>query len=86
MFAFLYFSQMTIKNASQLFAAFYKTFGYLFLLITVVLFIDSTYMSDVLPNNQHLATLITLIAFAVLYYRSTSRLREQLIYAIIIVF
>ena len=84
MFAFLYFSQMTFKNASQLFAAFYKTFGYLFLLIILVLFIDSTYMSDKIPNNQHLATLITLIAFAILYYKSTSRLREQLIYAIII--
>lgn len=67
-----------------LFSSFFKTLGYLFLFITFGLFLDSTYMSSVFLETQHLATFVMLIGFAVLYCRSASRLREQMIYAVII--
>ena len=75
---------MNFKIASKLFASFFKTIGYLFLLILIVIFIDSVYFSGILPNNQNLANLITLLAFCILYYRSTSRFKEQMLYAVII--
>jgi hypothetical protein len=75
---------MNFKIAASLFSSFFKTIGYLFLFIVFGLFIDSNYMSSILPHNQHWATFVMLIGFAVLYSYSASRLREQMIYAVII--
>ncbi|WKD85862.1 hypothetical protein KCTC32516_01209 [Polaribacter huanghezhanensis] len=75
---------MNFKIATALFASFFKTLGYLFLFMVFGLFLDSTYMSAIFPQTQHLATFVMLIGFAILYYRSASRLREQMIYAVII--
>ena len=80
----MYFRGMNFKIATSLFSSFFKTLGYLFLFIVFGLFLDSTYMVDVLPHNQHLATFVMLIGFAIIYFRSASRLREQMIYAVII--
>jgi hypothetical protein len=80
----VYFREMNFKIATALFASFFKTLGYLFLFMVFGLFLDSTYMSSIFPQNQHLATFVMLIGFAILYFRSASRLREQMIYAVII--
>ncbi|MFT4575225.1 MAG: hypothetical protein ACI9SI_000124 [Polaribacter sp.] len=75
---------MNIKNASLLFSSFFKTIGYLFLFIVFGLFLDSTYMHALIPYAQHVATASMLIGFAVVYYRPASRLREQMLYAVLI--
>ena len=80
----MYFRQMNIKNANLLFSSFFKTIGYLFLFIVFGLFLDSSYMYALIPQTQHIATAVMLIGFAVLYFRSASRLREQMLYAVLI--
>jgi len=75
---------MNMKNASLLFSSFFKTIGYLFLFVVFGLFLDSTYMHAIIPDTQHIATAVMLIGFAVLYYKSPSRLREQMLYAVLI--
>ena len=73
-----------MKNASLLFSSFFKTIGYLFLFVVFGFFLDSTYMHAIIPDTQHIATAVMLIGFAVLYYKSPSRLREQMLYAVLI--
>jgi hypothetical protein len=41
-------------------------------------------MHAIIPDTQHIATAVMLIGFAVLYYKSPSRLREQMLYAVLI--
>lgn len=75
---------MSIHTFTELFFSFFKTIGSLFLFIVLGLFFDSTYMHTSFSDSQHIATLIILIGFTVLYYRSASRLRKQMLYAVII--
>jgi len=77
---------MKIKNASLLFSSFLKTIGTLFLFIVFTLFIDSSYMHARIPHAQHIATLVMLVGFGALYYKSGTRMRKQMIYAVIIGF
>ena len=80
----MYFRWMNFKIATSLFSSFFKTLGYLFLFMVSGLFLDSKYMSPILPQTQHLATFVMLIGFAIVYFRSSSRIREQMITAVII--
>lgn len=82
----MYFRIMNIKNASLLFSSFFKTIGYLFLFIVFTLFLDSSYMHAFFPQTQHIATLVMLLGFGVLYYKSGLRIRKQMVYAVIIGF
>lgn len=82
----MYFRQMNRKTVAALFLAFFKTMGYLFLFITFGLFLDSKYMPPIFENNQHIATFVMLIGFFVLFYRATARIRELMIYAVLIGF
>ncbi len=82
----MYFRRMNSKIAISLFLAFYKTIGYLFLFIAFGLYLDSKYMVPVYENTQHLATFVMLIGFSILFYRSTSRIRSQMLFAVIIGF
>ena len=75
---------MDSKNRRLLFFSFFKTIGYLFLFIVVGLFLDSTYMHGVISQTQHIATAVMFIGFATLYLRSSARLREQMLYAVVI--
>ncbi|WP_372774948.1 hypothetical protein [Mangrovibacterium sp.] len=77
---------MDISVAKRLFLAFVQSLGYLFLFIVFGLFLDSYFMPDIYVPKQHLATIVMLLAFAFLYYRSGSRSREQMFYAVIIGF
>lgn len=82
----MYFRRMNSKIASSLFLAFFKTIGYLFLFIAVGLYLDSKYMVPIIENTQHLATIVMLIGFFILFYRSPPRIKELMIYAVIIGF
>ena len=75
---------MDFKIASALFSSFFKTIGYLTLFFILGLFLDSKYLVEVFSEAQHLATIVMLIVFGVLYYRAMPRLKKQMIYAVII--
>ena len=75
---------MDRKNGLLLFYSFFKTIGYLFLFIVFGLFLDSSYMHGLIVETQHMATAIMFVGFTVLYLRSSSRLREQMLYAVVI--
>jgi hypothetical protein len=77
---------MNRKITISLFLAFCKTIGYLFLFIAFGLYLDSKYMVPVYENTQYLATLVMLIGFSILFYRSTLRIRSQMLFAVIIGF
>lgn len=82
----MYFRKMNSKTASPLFLAFFKTIGYLFLFITFGLFLDSKYMVPIYKDTQHLATIVMLIGFFIVFYRATARIRKLMFYAVIIGF
>jgi len=73
-----------MKTATQLFSASFTTLGYLFLFILFGLFLDSRFMVDFQIPKQDIATFVMLTGFVILFYKSGSRLREQMIYAVII--
>lgn len=75
---------MNFMTATNLFSSFFKTLGYLFLFMVFGLFLDSTYFSSIFPQAQYLAILSMLIGFAILYFRAASRIRELMIYAVIL--
>jgi len=75
---------MTKATATKLFSASFTTLGYLFLFIIFGLFLDSRFMVDGFLPKQDLATIVMFIGFAVLFYKSGARIREQMIYAVII--
>lgn len=75
---------MNTKNAQLLFSEFFTTMGYLFLFIATGLFLDSTYFISVYKEGQHLATFVMLIGFFILFYNSPKRIRELMIYAVIL--
>lgn len=75
---------MNTKDAQLLFLAFFKTMGYLFLFITTGLFLDSIYMVSVCKQGQHWATFVMLIGFFILFFKSPSRIKELMIYAVIL--
>ena len=77
---------MNFKIITGLLNSFFKTLGYLFLYISLGLILDSTYLAEIFEPTQHLATIALLIGFAIVYYRSASRLREQMLYAVAIGF
>ena len=77
---------MNIQIAPSLFSAFFKTLSYLFLFIIFGLFLDSKYMVTLYEDTQHLATFVMLIGFSILFYKSNARIRELMIYAVIIGF
>ena len=75
---------MTIKDTSSLFAAFYKTLGYLFLFILFGLFLDSTFFIDNYSNNQWIPNISMFIGFVFVYFRATEKIRQLMIHAVII--
>lgn len=77
---------MKLKTASALFNAFFTTIGYLLLYIFFGLILDSQYLANIYNPTQNLATLALLIGFVLVYSRSASRIREQMLYAVVIGF
>ena len=75
---------MRLKTLQLIFSALFKTLGYLFLLLLIGLFFDSYIMADYITNGQLFVNIATFIAFGVLFWKSTPRIRELMIYAVII--
>lgn len=77
---------MNLKKTSKIFLAFYKTIGYLFLYIFFGLILDTPYLAAKFEQTQYLALLALIIGFAIIYFRVGKRVREQMIYAVVIGF
>lgn len=75
---------MTISVAKKISVAFLTTMGYLFLFMLTGLFLDSSIMVEIYPDTQNLATLIMLVGFTIVYFKSAGRIREQMLYAVVI--
>tara|TARA_R110002049_G_scaffold19876_5_gene73957 strand:- start:2938 stop:3741 length:804 start_codon:yes stop_codon:yes gene_type:complete len=81
---FIYFSKMSVSTAKTFLPAFFKTLGLLFLYIFLGLFIDSSYVAENYQDLQWLANLIMFVIFFITLFRVNPRIREQMIYAVII--
>ncbi len=73
---------MDLNIAKSLFTASFKTLGYLFLFILFNLFIDSYIATKTIPNNQLYANIIMILGFIVVFWKSTSKIREFMLYAV----
>ena len=69
-----------------LFLVFIKTIGYLFVVVAVGLVFDSTYLATIYPNSQNIASIGSILVFLIMFYRSNKKLKEQMVYAVIIGF
>ena len=64
----------------------YKTLGLLYLFMIVGLFLDSFYMVKITEDAQLYANALMLIVFAITFFKVTKRLKEQMIFAVLIGF
>lgn len=78
------FPEQKYFSLQTLFLASFKTIGYLFIIITIGLLLDSSFFN--IENGQELAVIGAIMAFLVMFFRSTKRLREQMLYAVVIGF
>ncbi|MEO9571227.1 MAG: hypothetical protein ABJH82_13495 [Polaribacter sp.] len=75
---------MSVSTTKIFFPAFLKTLGILFLYIFIGLFIDSVYVVDNYQDLQWLANLIMVIIFGITLFKVNKRIREQMVYAVLI--
>ena len=75
---------MKLETLKKLFLAFCTTLGYLFILIAGGLYLDSYFFADKFHNAQHYANFVMLAAFILLFWQSTNKTRELMIYAVLI--
>lgn len=75
---------MSVVTSKTFLPAFIKTLGLLFLYIFIGLFIDSVYVVNNYGDSQWLANLIMVIIFSITLFKVNSRIRETMIYAVII--
>lgn len=72
------------KKSDSLFIVFLKTLGFLFLLITFGLLLDSKFVIPYFTQGQTIANVIILIFFGFIFFKSSKKVREFHIYAILI--
>ncbi|TXD46390.1 hypothetical protein [Polaribacter sp. IC073] len=77
---------MSVVTNKTFFSAFLKTIGLLFFYILIGLFIDSVYVTENYGDLQWLANTIMVIVFTITCFKVAPRIREQLIYAVLIGF
>ncbi len=75
---------MTASTSKTFLPAFSKTLGLLWLFIFLGLFLDSYQMQKWVEEPQWIANIVMLIGFFLCYWKVTSRIREQMITAVII--
>jgi hypothetical protein len=73
---------MDISTTNSLFTASFKTVGYLFLFILFTLFIDSYFVSDIIPNAQLVTNIVMITGFMIVFFKSTSKIKEFMLYAV----
>lgn len=72
------------KKTDSLFYVFLKTTGILFLAIFLGLLLDSKFVIPYFPQGQFAANIAVIIIFLFVFAKSTKKIREFLIYAILI--
>ncbi len=77
---------MDIKAFKSLLFAFYTTLGYLFLYIFFGLILDTPYLAAKFEHTQYLALIALIIGFAIIYFRVGKRVKEQMLYAVLLGF
>ncbi len=77
---------MSAVTAKTFFPAFFKTLGILFFYIFLGLLIDSVYVKESYKDLQWLANLIMVVVFSITLFKMPPRIKEQLIYAVLIGF
>ncbi|MFN0728077.1 hypothetical protein [Polaribacter gochangensis] len=77
---------MQIDKVKLLLSASFKRIGYLFLYIFFGLMLDSQYFADNYAYGQLWAFFALLIGFLIIYFRVGKRVKEQMIFAVIIGF
>ena len=77
---------MNLKDTVLLLTAFRKTMGNLFLFLAFGLFLDSKYLTSYVENGQLYANCTILCVFIFLYYKASPRIKELMIYAVLIGF
>ncbi|KGL58789.1 hypothetical protein [Polaribacter sp. Hel1_85] len=75
---------MSLSTTKTFLPAFLKTLGILFLYIFLGLFLDSVYVVENYKDLQWLANIIMVIIFSITLYKVNKRIREQMMYAVII--
>mgnify|MGYP000265075087 CR=1 FL=1 len=75
---------MSVVTTKTFFPAFLKTLGLLFLYIFIGLFIDSVYVVKNYEDLQWLANLIMVVIFGITLFKVNPRIRETMIYAVLI--
>ena len=75
---------MSVSTTKTFLSAFLKTLGILFFYIFIGLFIDSIYVTENYQDLQWLANLIMLVIFSITLFKVNPRIREQMIYAVLI--
>lgn len=73
------------QDLKQIISTFNRKIGF-FIGFIFVLFFDSIYFTQNISNSQIWINILMLIGFFLLYFRSTSRVKELMIYAVIIGF
>lgn len=77
---------MSLLATKSPFYATYKTLGLLYLFMIVGLFLDSFYMVEITENAQFYANALMLVVFCITFFKVTKRLKEQMIFAVLIGF
>ena len=75
---------MSVVTSKSFYTAFFKTLGILFLYIFIGLFIDSVYVVNTYQESQWIANLLMIVIFSLVWYRASPRIKELMIYAVII--
>lgn len=75
---------MSLLATKSPFYATFKSLGVLFLFILFGLFLDSFYMLEITKNAQFYANISMFIGFLITFWQVNKRVREQMIYAVII--
>ena len=75
---------MSLLATKSPFYATFKSLGALFLFIAFGLFLDSFYMVEITENTQVYANISMLIGFVIVYLQVNKRVKEQMIFAVII--
>lgn len=79
-----YFSSMSLLGSKSSIFAMFKSLGLLFLFILFGLFLDSSSMVAITNNAQTYANISMVIGFSVTFYSISKRIREQMIFAVVI--
>lgn len=77
---------MSVVTSKTFLPAFIKTLGILFLYIFIGLLIDSVYIKENYQDLQWLANIIMVVVFGVTLFKMPPRIKEQLLYAVLIGF